>query len=247
MGYDLGIGVGVEAVALPLELAPQLDMVVDLAVEDRVDGSGLVLYRLPATGAVDHGQPSHREADASLDVEPLAVGAPVAEGAAHAEQACRVDGPAALTGHHSGDAAHSASQTPPSGLPPAGVKEEGTPEHASRVPAARAATDAPSACRAASGTRDSGSGTAARAAGAPGRAARTRPGHGVASTAARVADALRGSRRRHPRRGAARPRADACRTRTLPVADSPGRRGPAGHPIRGSVPRGRPPHPVARP
>ena len=61
---DLGVGRRREAVAARHELAPQLAVVVDLAVEDDPDRAVLVGDRLLAGLEVDDGQPAHAEPDA---------------------------------------------------------------------------------------------------------------------------------------------------------------------------------------
>ena len=58
VGVDdgFGVGVGAEEVAARDELAAQLDVVVDLAVEDDPDGLVLVGHRLAAAGEVDDAE-----------------------------------------------------------------------------------------------------------------------------------------------------------------------------------------------
>ena len=84
----LGVGVvGAEAMAAePLELRPQLGVVVDLAVEDELDRPVLVRHRLVgAVREVDDREPARAEADAPVGGDPgaRAVGAAMGERVAH--------------------------------------------------------------------------------------------------------------------------------------------------------------------
>ena len=84
----LGVGVvGAEDVAEPLELGPDLRVVVDLAVEDDADGAVLVRHRLHRRlGEVDDREPPEAEPDAAVVGDPGrgAVGAAVRDRVAHA-------------------------------------------------------------------------------------------------------------------------------------------------------------------
>jgi len=100
----LGVGmVGPERVALRGELGAQLHVVVDFTVEDHADGARLVPHRLLAGGQVDDGEAPVQQVHAGrgVDVDALAVGAAVGDGAAHLAQ----DRLGPLP-HESRDAAH---------------------------------------------------------------------------------------------------------------------------------------------
>ncbi len=73
-----------ESVAEPAQFLLQLEVVVDLAVGDDVDGAGLVGDRLLAGGDVDDGEPPHPQGHARQMHHALAVGAAVRERPHHA-------------------------------------------------------------------------------------------------------------------------------------------------------------------
>ena len=64
MEDDFGVAVGAEDVALCLQLGPQVEEVVKLAVEDDAARVVLVPNRLLTAGEVDDAQPPHAEKDA---------------------------------------------------------------------------------------------------------------------------------------------------------------------------------------
>ena len=75
---DLGVGVvGDEPPAPLLELAPQLGVVVDLAVEDEREVAVVAVERLVAGRDVDDREPAHADREVRADVGALAVGAAV--------------------------------------------------------------------------------------------------------------------------------------------------------------------------
>ena len=74
---------GLEDVAAPLQVAPQLLVVVDLAVEDDPDGAVLVRDRLEAVAQIDDAEAAHADGDAVADVDALIVGTAVRHDAAH--------------------------------------------------------------------------------------------------------------------------------------------------------------------
>src|SRR5688500_12871705 len=63
MDQHLGVGGAAEAVAAALELAPQLVMVVDLAVADHPELAALVAHRLAAVERIDDGEAARRNPD----------------------------------------------------------------------------------------------------------------------------------------------------------------------------------------
>ena len=84
----LGIGAGGEAVTFGLQLRLQLAAVVNLAVEDDLDGAVLVAERLVPAGDVEDAQTGHAQAGARRGVLPGTpiVGAAMHEGGRHALQ-----------------------------------------------------------------------------------------------------------------------------------------------------------------
>ena len=86
----LRVGMGAERVPLALELAPQLGVVVDLAVLDDDAGAVLVRDRLVAAGEVDDREPPGGEGDGAVGVLAGAVRASVDERGAHRSEAFEV-------------------------------------------------------------------------------------------------------------------------------------------------------------
>ena len=68
------------------QLAPQLDIVVDLAVLHRPEASPLVRKRLVASFKVDDREPRSCDADPPVQQEPGAVGASMSQLAGHRQQ-----------------------------------------------------------------------------------------------------------------------------------------------------------------
>src|SRR5207253_3098149 len=81
-----------EPVAGPLELAPELRVVVDLAVLHDVDLAVLVRDRLVAAGEVDDREPPGREPHAVAEEGAVGVGSAVDERRAHRLEPRAVDG-----------------------------------------------------------------------------------------------------------------------------------------------------------
>ena len=69
--------------AVRLQLAAEVRIVVDLAVEDDLDRTVLVPDRLIARLQVDDAQAPHRQANGTVGEEALAIGAAVGERVAH--------------------------------------------------------------------------------------------------------------------------------------------------------------------
>src|SRR5207244_11821264 len=65
----LRVAAGAKHVTAELELVPQLQVIVDLAVVDDADVHVLVRHRLRAAGNVDHAQPHVRQADSVIGVD----------------------------------------------------------------------------------------------------------------------------------------------------------------------------------
>ena len=80
----LGVGVGLEDMALLEQLLPQLPVVVDFAVEGENLGAVFVENGLAAAGEVDYGQPPETHGDALVNVVIGLVGAAVGDGIHHA-------------------------------------------------------------------------------------------------------------------------------------------------------------------
>ena len=102
---DLGVAVGRQAVAGPQQLAAQLGVVVDLAVEDDDDRAVLVVDRLVAGVEVDDPQPLDAEADAARHVQAARVRPAVLLGCAHADDQLLLDR-RAVGAHLARDATH---------------------------------------------------------------------------------------------------------------------------------------------
>ena len=66
-----------------LELAAQLAVVVNFAVEDDPDRARLVVHRLPAARQIDDAEAPHAEGEPRLNVHAFVVGSPVADHVAH--------------------------------------------------------------------------------------------------------------------------------------------------------------------
>ena len=89
VGDHLGVALGHEAMAAPLEAGAQLGVVVDLAVEDHRDRAILVVDRLIARREVDHPQALDAEPDARRDVHASSVRTAMLECGAHAAPSTR--------------------------------------------------------------------------------------------------------------------------------------------------------------
>ena len=106
--------------AAPLEVATELLVVVDLAVEDDPRGPVLIADRLIPRQEVDDAQPAHPETHAGSEVHALAIRPAMSERGAHG-----VDVPfenrAAVEIDDSGDAAH--RSLPQTGGPPVTLQD----------------------------------------------------------------------------------------------------------------------------
>ena len=98
---------GLEDVAAPLQIAPQLLVVVDLAVEDDPDGAVLVRDRLEAVAQIDDAEAAHADGDAVADVDALIVGTAVRHDAAHRADLVLTNG-LSVPPDYACDAAHGA-------------------------------------------------------------------------------------------------------------------------------------------
>jgi hypothetical protein len=103
---DLGIRVGVEAVAPAFKLGTQPREVVNLAVEDHPDALVFVMDGLVTASQVDDAQPSHAETDAVLRVNAFVVRTAVYDGLAHTMDSLRVSDEARLGTYNACDSAH---------------------------------------------------------------------------------------------------------------------------------------------
>ena len=88
---DLGVARRLEAVAAPLEVAAQLAMVVDLAVENDPRRAVLVPHRLVAAREIDDRQAPHGEADLAHDHLALVVGTAVGDRRVHPAERLALD------------------------------------------------------------------------------------------------------------------------------------------------------------
>src|SRR6266540_7053143 len=80
---DFSVGTAVKCVAPLEQLLRKRAAVVDLPIEDDLKGSVLIVDRLLSGLEIDDAEPSHAEAHASVEKEPLIVGAAVSNGVAH--------------------------------------------------------------------------------------------------------------------------------------------------------------------
>ena len=102
----LGVAPGGEEVPAPRQVVAQVLKVVDLAVLDDRDASILVPDRLPSSADVDHGEPAHRQTDASIDQTAFVVRASMPERAPHGQEIGGLHGALTVAEDDAGDAAH---------------------------------------------------------------------------------------------------------------------------------------------
>ena len=81
-----GVAVGRETMAAFFQLGPQGAIVIDLAVVHDLDRAVFIPDRLIAARHVDDRQPPHRQPQAAVDEEPVAVRAAMNKGRVHALQ-----------------------------------------------------------------------------------------------------------------------------------------------------------------
>ena len=91
MQDDLGVAVGLEDVALGLQLGAQLHKIVDLAVENADNGAVLIVHGLFARGQVDDAQTAEAQRDRAAgviaaDMVALHIGAAVDDAVCHSVQ-----------------------------------------------------------------------------------------------------------------------------------------------------------------
>jgi hypothetical protein len=94
-----------QCVPAPLEIAPQLLVVVDLAVEDDPDGPVFVRDRLGAVIEIDDAEAPHADRHAVADVHTLIVRASMRHDAAHGTNLVLVNG-LPVPANYACDAAH---------------------------------------------------------------------------------------------------------------------------------------------
>src|SRR5437762_4132367 len=107
MNDRLGVAGGLEDVAAPLQVAPQLLVVVDLAVEDDPDGAVFVRDRLEAVAEIDDAETAHADRDAVPDVDTFIVRTAVGHDAAHCTDLVLTNG-LSVPPNYACDAAHGA-------------------------------------------------------------------------------------------------------------------------------------------
>jgi len=83
MQNRLGIALRRECVSAPQQLAPQLAVIVDLAVEDDDLGPIFVENRLAPAGQVDDAEPPHAQSHGAVHIDALVVRPSVPDGFAH--------------------------------------------------------------------------------------------------------------------------------------------------------------------
>ncbi len=91
MNYRFSVAVGVESVPEFLQLRPQLQVVVDLAVENNPGAAVLVVNWLLTPGKIDNREPAHAQADGPVDVESVVIRTAMPDGIAHAPQQRFID------------------------------------------------------------------------------------------------------------------------------------------------------------
>src|SRR5881275_3181542 len=109
------VALGGERVAARDQTAPQLRVVVDLPVEHDHRRPILVEDRLVTAREVDDAEATHAQADGTVYVDALVVGAPMPDGVAHLPNHGRGDGMSRVAMDDADDAAHE----------PRGIEQEG--------------------------------------------------------------------------------------------------------------------------
>ena len=71
------------------EFLPELDIVVDLAVEDDDHAAIFIRDRLPPTGNIDDAQPAHAECELAIDIHALIIRPAMADYTQHASESFR--------------------------------------------------------------------------------------------------------------------------------------------------------------
>src|SRR6185295_2665407 len=104
----LRIGSGVKAGPAPLELGPQLAVVVDLAIEDERQRVVVAEHRLIAGGEVDDGETAMPETDRPLDEETVSVRSSMGQDVRHRTHQSRIGG-SAICPEQAGDSAQGQS------------------------------------------------------------------------------------------------------------------------------------------
>ena len=79
-----------EATSEQLQLAAQLSIVVDLAIENELDVAAIGRHWLVTTGRIDHGQSAHAQQHARVVMEAGVVGATMADRIVHGLSDARV-------------------------------------------------------------------------------------------------------------------------------------------------------------
>src|SRR5690606_12102509 len=104
--HDLGVAMGPKPVTTGAQPVRDLAVIVDLAVVDDDDASGIVTHRLLALGEIDDRKAAVREPDVAVDKDALLVGPAVLLHRVHALEQGTRDLPAASEIDDTGDSAH---------------------------------------------------------------------------------------------------------------------------------------------
>ncbi len=105
---DFGVRVRIEAMPGQFQLAAQLDVIEYLAIEDQLDGTGLVVNRLVTGGQINDAESRVRQANARRAVVAKTVRATVANGANHAREPRPVGHGTRFGHYHAGNTTHCA-------------------------------------------------------------------------------------------------------------------------------------------
>src|SRR5206468_9908622 len=111
VGVDdrFGVGPGPVAMAAALQVAADLAVVVNLAVEDDPDGTVFIRRRLLTGAQIDDAQSAVRQGGVGVEVETRFVRSAVGENVAHADRTRPGVVVDAISCNESGDAAHQAA------------------------------------------------------------------------------------------------------------------------------------------
>ena len=107
--HDLGVAARPEGVAVALQDAAKLPVVVDLAVEDDPALAVRARHRLVPALEVNDAEPPHAERPAGKGVDPLVVRAPVRQRSAHRREHLRLDDAVPVEVRHPDYPAHCAA------------------------------------------------------------------------------------------------------------------------------------------
>src|SRR5882724_5226800 len=88
---DLGVSIGVKAMAAGLEARSQFGKVVDLSIKNDPDRAIFIVDWLLAGRKIDDAQPTHAQAGAAMDIDPFVIRSTMHDRLAHAVDIRRID------------------------------------------------------------------------------------------------------------------------------------------------------------